>query len=149
MKAILCACLLFVAASVLVAKQFNSAAGADENRILALENAWGSAEQQKDTKVLDELLETSLSYTDYDGTVMSKAELLASIANPGYHPEQIAYESMTVHTYGNSAIVTGMYREKGTSNGKGYSRRCRFTDTWVSQNNVWHCVASQSTLLQR
>ena len=41
---------------------------ADENRILAFENAWNSAEQRKDTRVLDELLSNSLAYTDYDGT---------------------------------------------------------------------------------
>lgn len=149
MKAALCAFLLLAAASVLIAKQYNSAASADENRILALENAWNSAEQQKDTKVLDELLSDSLSYTDYDGTFMNKKEFLTSVSAPALHPELITNESVTVHTFGPSAIVTGVYHEKGTMNGKGYSRRGRFTDTWVNENGVWHCVASQSTLLTR
>lgn len=149
MKAALCAFLLFAAATVLIAKQFNSAASADENRILALENAWNSAEQQKDTKILDELLSNSLVYTDYDGTFMNKSEFLASVASPSLHPELITNESVTVHSYGPSAVVTGVYHEKGTANGKGYSRRGRFTDTWVSENGVWHCVASQSTLLSK
>ena len=54
---------------------------------------------------------------------------------------------MTAHVYGDSAIVTGIYREKGVAKGKPYLRRGRFTDTWVYQNSAWVCVASQSTLI--
>jgi len=54
---------------------------------------------------------------------------------------------MTAHIYGESAVVTGVYREKGISNGKPYLRRGRFTDTWVNQSGTWVCVASQSTLI--
>ena len=149
MKSVLCTSLLLAVASVLVARQFNSPASADENRIIALENAWNSAEQQKNTNALGELLSNTLVYTDYDGTFMNKSEFLASISNPALHPESITDDSLTVHTYGSSAIATGVFHEKGTLNGKGYSRRIRFTDTWVSENGLWHCVAGQSTLLAR
>jgi hypothetical protein len=54
---------------------------------------------------------------------------------------------MTAHIYGDSAVVTGIYREKGMNKGKPYLRRGRFTDTWVNQNGTWVCVASQSTLI--
>lgn len=141
--------ILLVTTSIGIAKQLDSKTSADENRILLLENAWNSAEQQKNTRVLDDLLASSLVYTDYDGSFMTKSEFLASVANPSLHPEQIINESVTVHAYGSSAIVTGVYREKGVSNGKRYSRRGRFTDTWVSQNGIWQCVASQSTLMSR
>lgn len=141
--------ILLVTTSIGIAKQLDSKTSADENRILLLENAWNSAEQQKNTRVLNDLLASSLVYTDYDGSFMTKSEFLASVANPSLHPEQIINESVTVHAYGSSAIVTGVYREKGVSNGKRYSRRGRFTDTWVSQNGIWQCVASQSTLMSR
>jgi hypothetical protein len=149
MKAILFTCLALLMASVLLAKQLDTKTSADENRILAFENAWNSAEQRKDTRVLDELLSNSLAYTDYDGTFMNKTEFLASVSNPALHPELITNESVTVHAYGNSAVVTGIYHEKGTFSGKSYSRRGSFTDTWASQNGVWQCVASQSTLISR
>jgi ketosteroid isomerase-like protein len=149
MRAVLGICLALVAASVLIAKQLDSKTSADENRILAFENAWNSAEMRKDKTALDELLASSLAYTDYDGTFMNKTDFLASLSNSASHPELIANESVTVHAYGNSAVVTGIYHEKGTLSGKSYSRRSRFTDTWVSQNNVWQCVARQSTLIAR
>lgn len=54
---------------------------------------------------------------------------------------------MTAHLYGGSAVVTGIYREKGVNHGKPYLRRGRFTDTWVYRDNTRVCVASPSTLI--
>jgi ketosteroid isomerase-like protein len=120
---------------------------AEQTRILALENAWNQAEEHKDVKALDSLLDPTLVYIDYDGSMMNKPQFMASVQAPALHPEQIVNETMAAHVYGNSAVVTGIYREKGTQSGKSYSRRGRFTDTWVFQNGIWTCVASQSTLI--
>lgn len=120
---------------------------AEQTRILALENAWNLAEEHKDVKALDSLLDPSLVYVDYDGSMMDKAQFMASVQAPSLQPQQITNETMTARVYGASAVVTGIYRERGTQNGKPYSRRGRFTDTWVYQNGTWTCVASQSTLI--
>ena len=120
---------------------------AAQTKILALENAWNQAEEHKDVKALESLLDATLVYVDYDGSIMDKAQFIASIKAPSLHPEQIVNESMTAHVYGDSAIVTGVYREKGARNGKPYSRHGRFTDAWVLQRGTWVCVASQSTLM--
>lgn len=120
---------------------------AEQTRILALENAWNQAEEHKDVKALDGLLDPTLVYIDYDGSIMTKAQFMASVQAPELHPQQIVNETMAAHVYGNSAVVTGIYREKGMQNGKPYLRRGRFTDTWVYQNGMWTCVASQSTLI--
>jgi len=123
-------------------------ADAEQTRILALENAWNLAEEHKDVKALESLLDSGLVYIDYDGSIMTKAQFIASVKEPELHPEQIVNESMTAHVYGGSAVVTGVYHEKGVKNGKAYLHRGRFTDTWVFRNGVWVCVASQSTLIQ-
>lgn len=120
---------------------------ASQTKILALENAWNQAEEHKDVKALESLLDATLVYVDYDGSIMDKAQFIASIKVPSLHPEQIVNESMTAHVYGDSAVVTGVYREKGERNGKPYLRHGRFTDTWVLQRGTWVCVASQSTLM--
>jgi hypothetical protein len=103
--------------------------------------------RHKDAQALDGLLADSLVYIDYDGSLMDKAQFMASVQAPSLHPEQIVNETMTAHVYGGSAVVTGIYREKGVNQGKAYLRRGRFTDTWVSLNGTWVCVASQSTLI--
>ena len=119
----------------------------DQSKILALENVWNQAEAHKDVKALEMLLHPNLVYIDYDGSRMTKDEFIASVKAPALHPEQIVNESVTAYVYGNSAVVTGVYKEKGVRNGKAYQRRGRFTDAWVFQSGRWMCVSSQSTLI--
>ena len=140
-------CVLLLFLSLPLAGQEAANADSQRTKILALENAWNRAEESKDVKALDGLLASTLVYVDYDGTLMDKAKFIASVKAPSLHPEQIVNESMTAYVYGDSAVVTGIYREKGVRNGKAYSRRGRFTDTWVNQSGTWVCAASQSTLI--
>jgi ketosteroid isomerase-like protein len=140
-------CGLLLIGSIPLIGQETGNADSQKTKILALENAWNQAETNKDAKALDGLLASTLVYIDYDGTMMDKAKFMASVKAPSLHPEQIINESMTAYMYGDSAVVTGIYREKGVRNGKPYSRRGRFTDTWVKQGGTWVCAASQSTLI--
>jgi len=125
----------------------NSAA--ERSRVLAFESAWGMAEKSKDTKALDALLDDSLTYTDYDGTLKTKSDFLAAVKAPGLNREEEVVESTSAHVYGETAVVIGVYRVRGVDKGKPYQRRGRFTDTWVKRNGNWVCVASQYTLISR
>jgi ketosteroid isomerase-like protein len=49
-----------------------------------------------------------------------------------------------VHVFGDVAIATGVFREKGMENGKAFVRRNRFVDTWVNRNDSWVCVAASA-----
>jgi ketosteroid isomerase-like protein len=149
MRTMIAACVVMVATSILVVGQEKPRLTDDEGRILALETAWNHAEQNKDVAALDQLLSSTLVYTDYDGSLQNKAEYLAAAKSESLHPEQITNEEVTAHMYGDAAVVTGIYREKGISKGKPYSRRGRFTDTWVEEKGTWLCVASQSTLMSK
>ena len=120
----------------------------DEGRVLALETAWKHAEQTKDVAALDQLLAPEFLSTDYDGSIATKQEFLSSVKREGLAPEQIINEEQHVHVFGDCAVVTGIYREKGRNKGKPYNRRGRFTDTWLKVNDTWQCLASQSTLIQ-
>jgi len=134
---------------VLLSAQDSSKRGAQEGRLLALESAWNHAEQSKDAVALNQLLGESLVYVDYDGTLLNKKEFLETTLHNNVQQEQINNDGMTVHLYGNAAVVTGVYRDKGVEKGKAFQRHGRFTDTWVNQNGAWQCVASQSTLITR
>jgi ketosteroid isomerase-like protein len=119
----------------------------EQVRILTLENAWNQAVQQKDADALKILLAPDLTYVDYDGTLMDKAEYLASVQSPSLEPVRIVNESTNVHLYGTVAVVNGVCRENGVKNRKPYTLRERFTDTWVRRGDNWVCVASESTLI--
>jgi ketosteroid isomerase-like protein len=120
-------------------------------RIRSLETSWNQAEQQQDTKALDRLLGEKFIYIDVDGTMQDRAKFLDGVKNRAEHIDVIGVEPETtqVYVYGDSAVASGIYREKGTLHGKPYSNRGRFTDTWVRQGTAWVCVASQSTLIAK
>lgn len=129
---------------------WSTLAGAQQSvqeRIIALENAWNHAVQQRDDKAVESLLGDELIYIDYDGTMMDKRAYIASVKNTPLNAEQIVSGSMRVQVYGEGAVVVGVYREKGTRNGKPYSIRERFVDTWLNRHGAWVCVASQATLI--
>ena len=120
-----------------------------QSKVIAMENAWNLAEQHKDVKALAMLLDNSLVYVDYDGSMMTKGDFLALVKSSAYQPEQESNESMRAQLYGDAAVVTGIYRIKGTVKGKPYEHRGRFTDTWISRDGRWVCVASQYTLIAK
>ena len=147
MRALLMGGLLALLCAVLLIAQDSSKRNAEEGHLLALESAWNHAEQSKDAAALNQLLGESLVYVDYDGTLLNKKEFLENTLRNNVTQEQINNDGMAVHVYGNAAVVTGVYRDKGIEKGKPFLRRGRFTDTWVNQNGAWQCVASQSTLI--
>jgi len=116
-------------------------------RVLALEKVWNHALEQKDVKALDMLLANTMVSVDIDGSMQSKGEFLASIKAPDYQPSQAVTEQTSVQVYGNTAVVVGIFRIKGTNKGKPYVHRERFVDTWIKTNDSWQCVATTSTLL--
>ena len=84
---------------------------------------------------------------DHHGALQNKSQYLASLKDLSFKPEEIANSDTTVYVYGNTAIVTSVYRTKGTDDGKPFVHRGRFTDTWVKLNGEWKCVANQETLI--
>jgi len=119
-------------------------------KVLSLEQLWNQAEVEKDVHSLSQLLTENFIFVDIDGSfVKSKGEFLNSVANRAEHVDSIRGESMLTQLHGDTVIVTGIYHEKGTLNGKPYARHGRFTDTWVKEGSAWLCAASQSTLIQK
>jgi ketosteroid isomerase-like protein len=147
MRAIFCVVLLVCAGKLTVFAQGISEADT-ASKILALESAWNQAVETRDTKALDTIFDNFLIYVEHDGSVMTKAEYLTTVRKSVGNPEQVTTEKMTAHVWGTTAIVTGIFNERGMRANKLYHRRGRFIDTWIFKNNIWVCVAAQATLLQ-
>lgn len=141
--------ILLCGSLVSVGNPAKSDTATDEARVLSLESAWNQAFAQKDTRALGMLFADTFSYIDYDGSIMNKTQYLASAQSRWVMPTRILNESVAAHIYGQTAVVTGVYRETGTKGGKPYLLRERFTDTWIRLGNSWQCVASQSTLIEQ
>ena len=141
--------LLLLLSSLLVVRGGANDVTADASKLIALENAWNQAQLHHDAKALNNLVSDGFVYTDYDGTVMNKAEFLADLKDPNYHATLIANDEARVISYTNAAIVVGTYHSKGTYKRQPFDHYGRFTDTWLYQNNKWQCVASHTNLLKK
>ena len=117
-----------------------------ESKIIAIEKAWNQAYKFRDKKALGEILDDSMVLVNDDGSLQNKRAFLVAVdASKPTDQQQAEPESISVHVFGDVAIATGIFREKGIENGKAYLRRNRFVDTWVSRNGSWVCVAASAT----
>ena len=115
-----------------------------ESKIIAMEHMWAQAYMGKDPKALGAILDDAFICVTSEGKVLTKAEILADVTTST--ALQILTESMVVHVHGDTAIVSGSFRTKGTERGKPYVRRERFVDTWLYENGRWVSITSMVTL---
>jgi ketosteroid isomerase-like protein len=114
----------------------------EPTKIIAMENLWNRAELANDAPAVRLLLADDFVMTVAEGTIYNKAQIVASVADKSYRPEVLQSTDLVVHSYGNTAVVTGAYYEKGIDKGKPWERRGRFTDTWMNLGGRWQCIAS-------
>jgi ketosteroid isomerase-like protein len=148
MKTLFTALLAVFALSAVLFAQQKSAPSNDEIQVRQLEHAWNEAESRHDVGAVTAIVADTLTYIDFDGSIMNKAEYLKDVTKTSYQADHLYDEGLNVVVYGDAAVVVGIYRETGKSKGKTYIHRVRFTDTWIRRGGVWQCVASQNTLIQ-
>ncbi|HLB86746.1 MAG TPA: nuclear transport factor 2 family protein [Terriglobales bacterium] len=149
MKTTLAFCLLLVLSLPVGGRNPSKDSAADESKLIALENLWNQAQLHHDAKALNQLVSDTFVYTDYDGTVMNKAQFMADLKDPAYRATLITNEDVKVYPYQSAAIVIGTYHSKGTYKRQPFDHYGRFTDTWIYENNKWQCVASHTNLIKK
>jgi len=120
-----------------------------ESKLVVLERLWNEAQVGRDSASLDALVAERFINTEYDGEVSDKAKFLSDIKDPLFKPTVASIQNVKVNLFGETAVITGVYRTKGTYQGKPYDHLGRFTDTWISENGKWQCVASHTSLLKK
>jgi len=118
----------------------------EPTKIIAMENLWNRAELNNDASAVRLLLADDFVMTVAEGTIYNKAQIVASVADKSYRPEVLQSTDLVVHSYGDTAVVTGAYYEKGIDKGKPWERRGRFTDTWMNLGGRWQCIASHFSI---
>ena len=112
------------------------------SKILALENKWNIAYKQGDVATMNSLLADDFIITIEDGATFSKAGYIAHCGDPDNHVLISEMSELKVRAHGNTAIVTGAYHEKGSTNGKPYEYHDRLTDVWMLTDGRWQVIAS-------
>jgi ketosteroid isomerase-like protein len=120
-----------------------------ETKLLVMEHLWNEAQVNRDARALDGLIGTNFVNTEYDGEVSDKSKFLADIKDPQFNLSALTIQDLKVSMYADSAVVVGIYRTRGSYQGKPYEHIGRFTDTWVFTEGRWQCVASHTSLLKK
>ncbi len=129
----------------LVAGAQDTSNAAVEGKIIALEKLWNQAYKSGDTKALASILDDSIVLINDDGSVQTKKEFLPTVKASTAQEQQVAPEFLKVYVHGDVAIATGVLRVKGVEDGKNYTRRERFVDTWLRKGDSWLCIATNAT----
>ena len=87
-------------------------------------------------------------YLDYDGALRTRDQFLNYVKNDASSPDQLVSEDLNIHSYGNFAVVTGIFRGKWNKGGKVTQIRGRYVDTWAKLNDTWQSVSAQATLIE-
>lgn len=124
----------------------------EANQLIQLEESWNQASQKKDADTIAGMLSNEYFYTGTEGEVGDAALLLkhareGEADEPRYQSYKI--DDIRVRIYGNTAVVTGRWTGSGTAQNKHAIVRERWTDVWVRQHNVWKCVCSHSTKIEK
>jgi len=116
--------------------------GEAEKAVAALEQQWLQSQKTNNPDLVAPLIADKFVGTGPDGKVTGKAELLADAKATKY--SSMEYEDVKVTVFGDTAIVTGGSKAKGTdASGKAMDEHVRWTDTWVKMpGGKWQCVAS-------
>ena len=140
--------LLLLFSSLALPQTFAQSDG-DESKIIAFENLWNQMQVAHDADAMGKMLDPEFVLTDYDGSIMNKAQLLASIRDTSNQLTTEVSEGMKLFRHGDTVVVIGATHEKGTLKGKPYQHNGRFTDTWIKRDAQWLCVASHLALIPK
>ena len=112
-------------------------------KILALEKDWNAAYKRGDVATMNSLLADDFIITTEDGKTYSKSGYIALNGNTLVRVEVSDMSDLKVRIHGsNVAVVTGVYHEKGLSNGKPYEYHDRFTDVWMEIDGKCQVIVS-------
>jgi|SRR5262252_322571 len=121
----------------------------DASKIVAMENLWNQMQLNHDAAAMEKMLDEDFVLTDYDGSLLNKSQFLESIKDMNVKLTLEMSEGMKLHQHGNTVVITGATREKGTQSGKPFAHNGRFTDTWIKKNGTWLCVASHLGVISK
>ncbi len=114
--------------------------------LLRLEDDWARGLTRRDAALFRRLLADGFVYSEDDRTVGRDDVLRDIVAGPDT-VETAHNEDMKVHRFGTTAIVTGWLVVGGHGPQGAFSRRYRFTDTWVRRGRRWQIVAAHDYLV--
>lgn len=131
------------AAFAQTARSHAAQAGGVREQLIALDKEWAAATSRGDARAIDRILADDYTYTDLDGSIGTKAELLRSVRAGGTkgHPA-VTNDDYALRVYGTTAVMT--HRATPADHHSAGSH-LRSLHVWVRRGRSWQVVAHQWT----
>ena len=135
-------------AALLVVVPVSSHAQSSKKELLRLEDEWGRALVKRDGKAFAALLAPEFVYSE-DDRVIERDALIKDVVSGTDTVTSARNEDMRVIERRNVAVVLGWLTVRGRGAKGPFTRKYRFTDTWVRANGRWKVLAAHDYLVPR
>jgi ketosteroid isomerase-like protein len=121
--------------------------GSDE-LLKRLDRACVEAMVQSDVEALSVIEAEDFTFISPDGSIMTKAQDLATIRSGDIKYESVELQEQSVRMFGDAGVVTGRANVKGRYRTFDISGAYRYTVTFARRDQRWQAVASQMTRIE-
>lgn len=120
-------------------------ASATRRQIAELEDQWVRAVVRRDAAAFNRLLHPAFVYTE-DDRVYTREQLIKEVTTGTDTVTSGENEDLRVRLFGNTAIATGWLVLRGRGASGAFTRRYRYTDTWLRTDGRWRVIAAADYL---
>jgi ketosteroid isomerase-like protein len=133
----------FAVAPCAQAQEKSADSSAIKTKLKEMEDAWAKALEKKDHAAVGNMVADDFAGFSSKGEHRTKSSLVAEIKNETDTLSSSVNDKMDIHVYApNLATVCGTSTEKGKDkDGKEFTHRYAWVDTWMERNGKWECVA--------
>lgn len=114
----------------------------DSAAIRALELKLLDCYKHHQVEVFASVLDDDFVITFEDGSTYSKTGYLAYSSSSSTRVEIVEIPEMKIRLHGDTAVVIGVYHEKGIDSQRSYDYHDRFTDVWMKKAGKWRLIGA-------
>lgn len=119
------------------------------DEVMAVKRQWTEAHRVVDVVAFDRLMADDFVRINSDGSVVHRAEALASYENGKRSWDTAEGSDYEVRVYGDTALVFVRWTARGINNGKPFDYTARILSVYHRRDGRWMMVAEQSTQVPR
>jgi ketosteroid isomerase-like protein len=121
----------------------------DASTLLYMEREWNDAAKRGDAAWFEHnYADDASDINSRTGVQHTKAEEIASMKGDKTVLDSLELSDLVARVEGNAAIVTGINDVRGKDEkGQAFTRRTRFTDTYIKRDGRWQVWATQGTVI--
>lgn len=137
---------LFSLATLGVGASRVAASADDAATVAALDTEYQAAVKANDWQTMDRILADDFVLVVGSGKTFNKADLISDAKRKTFTWEHQEELEQKVRVWGNTAVVTALLWEKGTSASATVDKRLWFSDVYMKTPNGWRYVFGQASL---